>query len=209
MTSWASQPTVWVRARTILQQITISPPDHSSTHLKLRFVGLDSYLLVTGCPDRGLNPGGSESFRTHLDQHWGPYSLLHNEYRVLFPGIKRPGRDVKHPPPSSVEVKEKVQLYLWAFMACSRKNFTFYLKTRLEWVEEGPDSLRDHYLLPFRQPCTLTTRSPCLIFVRFHMGAELRNSVATFHFTHNPHLARSPLATDGEQGHFSRYSDHT
>jgi hypothetical protein len=29
-----------------------------------------------------------------------------------FPGVKRPGRGVDHPPPSSAEVKEKVQLYL-------------------------------------------------------------------------------------------------
>jgi hypothetical protein len=28
-----------------------------------------------------------------------------------FPGVKRPGRGVNHPPPSSVEVKEKVELY--------------------------------------------------------------------------------------------------
>ena len=29
-----------------------------------------------------------------------------------FPGVKRPGRGVDHPPPSSAEVKERVQLYL-------------------------------------------------------------------------------------------------
>jgi len=46
-----------------------------------------------------------------------------------FPGLKRPGRDVDHPPPSSAEVKERVELYLysplWAFVACSGVNFTF------------------------------------------------------------------------------------
>jgi len=30
-----------------------------------------------------------------------------------FPGIKRPGRGVDHPPPSSAEVKERVELYLY------------------------------------------------------------------------------------------------
>ena len=30
-----------------------------------------------------------------------------------FPGIKRPGRGVKRPPPSSAEVKERVKLYLY------------------------------------------------------------------------------------------------
>jgi hypothetical protein len=28
-----------------------------------------------------------------------------------FPGVKRPGRGVNHPPPSSAEVKETVELY--------------------------------------------------------------------------------------------------
>ena len=28
-----------------------------------------------------------------------------------FPGVKRPGRGVDHPPPSSIEVNERVELY--------------------------------------------------------------------------------------------------
>jgi hypothetical protein len=39
-----------------------------------------------------------------------------------FPGVKRSGRGVDHPPRSSVEVKERVELYLyshlWIFVAC-------------------------------------------------------------------------------------------
>jgi hypothetical protein len=31
-----------------------------------------------------------------------------------FPGVKRPGRGVDHPPPSSTEVKERVELYLYS-----------------------------------------------------------------------------------------------
>jgi hypothetical protein len=31
-----------------------------------------------------------------------------------FPGEKRPGRGVDHPPPSSTEVKERVELYLYS-----------------------------------------------------------------------------------------------
>jgi hypothetical protein len=30
-----------------------------------------------------------------------------------FPGLKRPGRGVNHPSPSSAEVKERVELYLY------------------------------------------------------------------------------------------------
>jgi hypothetical protein len=57
-----------------------------------------------------------------------------NNYKVAgrsgdrFPGVKRPGRGVDHPPPSSAEVKERVELIhllpLWAFVACSRLKFT-------------------------------------------------------------------------------------
>jgi len=42
-----------------------------------------------------------------------------------FPGLKRPGRGVDHPPTSSAEVKERIELYLWAFVAFSGVNFTF------------------------------------------------------------------------------------
>jgi len=31
-----------------------------------------------------------------------------------FPGVKRPGPGVDHPPPSSAEVKERVELYLYS-----------------------------------------------------------------------------------------------
>ena len=31
-----------------------------------------------------------------------------------FPGVKRPGCSVDHPPPSRVEVKERVELYLYS-----------------------------------------------------------------------------------------------
>jgi hypothetical protein len=41
-------------------------------------------------------------------------SLLYDEYRVCFPGVKRPGRGINHPPPSSTEVKERVELYLYS-----------------------------------------------------------------------------------------------
>jgi len=55
--------------------------------------------------------GGGGGWR---DLPWGPPSLLCNGYRVSFPGVKRPGRGVDHPPPSSAEVKEKVKLYLYS-----------------------------------------------------------------------------------------------
>jgi hypothetical protein len=40
------------------------------------------------------------------------HSLPYNGYRV-FPGVRRPGRGVDYPPPSSAEVKKRVELYLF------------------------------------------------------------------------------------------------
>jgi hypothetical protein len=47
---------------------------------------------------------------------------------ALFPGVKRPGCVIDHPPPSNAEVKEIVELLL-ACMVRPRAKFTFvYLK---------------------------------------------------------------------------------
>jgi hypothetical protein len=67
----------------------------------------------------GLDGPGIESkwgrvFRSRPDRPWGPLSLLYNGYRVSFPGVKRPGRGVDHPPPSSARVKERVELYVYS-----------------------------------------------------------------------------------------------
>jgi hypothetical protein len=53
---------------------------------------------------------------------------------VSFPGVKRPGRGVHHPPSSSAEVKERVELYLYSTSGPSSPvlgwtlpfTFTFY-----------------------------------------------------------------------------------
>jgi hypothetical protein len=45
--------------------------------------------------------GVGEIFRTRPDRPWGPPSLLDCGYRVSFPGVKRAGRGVDHPPLSS------------------------------------------------------------------------------------------------------------
>ena len=64
-----------------------------------------------------------EIFRTLLDQPWVPPSLLYIGYRLSSLGVKRPGRGVDHPPLSSDEVKERVEIFIlrfWAFMAGCR-----------------------------------------------------------------------------------------
>jgi len=85
----------------------------------------------------GIEPrwgGGGEIFRNLPDWFWGLPSLLYNGYWVFPRGKVRPRHGIDHPTPSSAEVKERVKLYttlplipLWAFVACSRVNFTLLL----------------------------------------------------------------------------------
>jgi hypothetical protein len=62
----------------------------------------------------GIESRWGEIFRSRPNRPWGPPSLLYNGYRVCFSGVKRPGRGVEHPPPSSARVKERVELCLYS-----------------------------------------------------------------------------------------------
>jgi hypothetical protein len=58
------------------------------------------------------NPvGGDEIMRTRPDLPWGPSILLYNWYRTSLLGAERLGGGVGHPPPSSADVKERIELY--------------------------------------------------------------------------------------------------
>jgi hypothetical protein len=64
-----------------------------------------------------------------------------------FLGVKRQGRGADHPPPSSAEVKEKAELYLYSllplcsFVACSRVNCTLTFLNLLKGVFDETDIL--------------------------------------------------------------------
>jgi hypothetical protein len=60
----------------------------------------------------GSNSSGGEIFRTDPDLPLGPTNFQYDGYQVPFSGVNRPGRGVYHPPPSSAEVEERVELYL-------------------------------------------------------------------------------------------------
>ena len=66
----------------------------------------------TGWTVRGSNPGGGEIFRARPDRPWGPPNVIYSEYCV-FIGGKAAGTWRWPSTPSSAEVKERVELYLY------------------------------------------------------------------------------------------------
>ena len=84
------------------------------------FTLVNGIVQATSATWYGLDGPGFESrrerdfFRTRPDRPWSPHSLLQNWFRVSFPGIKQPGRGDDHPLPSTPEVQERVQLYVYS-----------------------------------------------------------------------------------------------
>jgi hypothetical protein len=52
-------------------------------------------------------------FSTPVPTGPGTYPVSYTRYWISFPGVKRQGRGVDHPPPSNAEVKETVEIYLY------------------------------------------------------------------------------------------------
>ena len=105
-------------------------------NLRANLLGQDSVVVdIASCQWSGCTQDhiveGCKVFCTHPDWPWGQPSLLYNGYRVSFAGVSRQGCGIDHPPPSSAEVNERIQLYLcspsWAFMVCCMKNVIFTL----------------------------------------------------------------------------------
>ena len=62
---------------------------------------------------RGSNPGGAR-FSAPVQTGPGVHPASYTIGTGSFPGVKRPGRGVDQPPPSSPEVKERVELHLYS-----------------------------------------------------------------------------------------------
>jgi hypothetical protein len=76
----------------------------------VRRAGIAQYIYSLRAGRSGDRiPVRGEIFCTRSDRPWGPRNLLYNRYRV-FPGGKTAEVGVDHLPPSSVEVKERVEL---------------------------------------------------------------------------------------------------
>jgi hypothetical protein len=69
--------------------------------------------LAAGWTVRGSNPGGGARFSAPVQTDPEAHPAFYTMATGSFPGVKRPGRGVDHPPPSSAEVKERVELYLY------------------------------------------------------------------------------------------------
>jgi hypothetical protein len=61
----------------------------------------------------GSNPYGAR-YSTPIQTGRGAHSASYTMGTRSFPGVKWPGHGVDHPPPSTAEVKERVELYLYS-----------------------------------------------------------------------------------------------
>jgi hypothetical protein len=104
-------------------------------HWTVRFL----QRLAMGWKVRRSNTVGGDIFRIRPGRPGYPSSLLLNGYRVSFPGVKRPGHGVDHPHPSSAEVKERVELYLYSSSGPSWPVLRRTLPLPLPVVCSGPD----------------------------------------------------------------------
>ena len=71
------------------------------------------WQLPTGWTVRGSNLRGGARFSAPVQTSSEAYPASYTMGTGSFQGVKRPGRGVDHPPLSSAEVRERVELYLY------------------------------------------------------------------------------------------------
>ena len=79
-------------------------------------VGIASRYGMGGPGIESRERRGGQIFRSRPHRTWGPSSPLCNGYRFYFPGVMRPGRGVNHSPPSTAEIKERIELCLYSLL---------------------------------------------------------------------------------------------
>ena len=83
-------------------------------------------------------PAGVRFFHTCPDRPWGPPSPLYDGYHVSFPDVKRLVRGFEYPSPSRVNVKERVQLYLYSIYGASLPVLWWILPSTFYLYFESP-----------------------------------------------------------------------
>jgi len=86
-----------------------------------------AYRLVTGWTVGGSNRGGAR-FSAPVQTGPGVHPASYTRRTESFPSVKRPGRDVDHPPHLEPRLKKNRAiplLPLWAFVAYYKAQFTF------------------------------------------------------------------------------------
>jgi hypothetical protein len=115
-------------SRTILKKSRhwiMSGGRDSSAGITTRY-RLDSPGIESPCGRNFLHPYRLALGPTQRHIQWVP--------GLFFLGVKWSGCGINPRPPSSTEVKGRVELYLplWAFMACSRANFTWIMSKMID-----------------------------------------------------------------------------
>ena len=79
-------------------------------------MGQDSSLGIAtryGMDGPGIENRWGRDFPQPSRPALGPTQPLTQWVPGVFPGVKRPGCGVDHPPPSNAEVKERIEIYLY------------------------------------------------------------------------------------------------
>ena len=74
----------------------------------------DGIATRYGLDGPGSNPGGGARFSAPVQTGPGAHPTSYTMSTWSFSELKRPGRGVDHPPPLSVEVKERVEIYFYS-----------------------------------------------------------------------------------------------
>ena len=80
-------------------------------------MGRDSAVIAThyGLDGPGIESRWGRHFSAPVQIGSGTHPASYTVGTVSFPGAKRPGHGIDHPPSSSAEVKERVELYIYSW----------------------------------------------------------------------------------------------
>jgi hypothetical protein len=108
-----------------------TPASKKYWYIPVPYMGRDSSVGIGNCyrlNGTGIVSRWEARFFAPVQTDPEAHTASYTKGTGSFLGVKRPGRDVDHPLPSSAEVKEIRAVRLlrfWAFVACSKVSLTF------------------------------------------------------------------------------------